>query len=424
MQSKHMQSKHPILRIFDSVSLVTQIVIGLILGLILAYFSPSTAQSVGLLGDIFVKALRSVAPVLVLLLVASAIANHKAGQRSSMGPLVTLYFIGTFTAALTAVVASFLFPTRLGSLEGSETVVAPESIGEVFRTLLNNMFDNPFNALVSANYIGLIMWGIGLGLALRHSSDTTKTVIHDISYGITFIVKIVIRFAPIGIFGLVAATLSAEGGFNELANYAHLLAVLVGCMAIVALIINPLIVFTITRRNPFPLVFTALKESGIPAFFTRSSAANIPVNMNLCKKLNFKEELYSVAVPLGATINMAGAAITITILTLAAVHTLNINVDIFTALLLSFIASVCACGASGVAGGSLLLIPIACNLFGISNDTAAIVVAIGFTIGVIQDSVETAVNSSTDVVFIGAISMAEDAKEQKAQSEQTEVVNS
>lgn len=419
-----MQSKHPILRIFDSVSLVTQIVIGLILGLILAYFSPSTAQSVGLLGDIFVKALRSVAPVLVLLLVASAIANHKAGQRSSMGPLVTLYFIGTFTAALTAVVASFLFPTRLGSLEGSETVVAPESIGEVFRTLLNNMFDNPFNALVSANYIGLIMWGIGLGLALRHSSDTTKTVIHDISYGITFIVKIVIRFAPIGIFGLVAATLSTEGGFGELANYAHLLVVLVGCMAIVALVINPLIVFIITRRNPFPLVFTALKESGIPAFFTRSSAANIPVNMNLCKKLNFKEELYSVAVPLGATINMAGAAITITILTLAAVHTLNINVDIFTALLLSFIASVCACGASGVAGGSLLLIPIACNLFGISNDTAAIVVAIGFTIGVIQDSVETAVNSSTDVVFIGAISMAEDAKEQKAQSEQTEIVNS
>lgn len=419
-----MQSKHPILRVFDSVSLVTQIVIGLLLGLVLAYFAPSAAQSVGFLGNIFVKALRSVAPVLVLLLVASAIANHKAGQRSNMGPLVTLYFIGTFTAALTAVIASFLFPTRLGSLEGSETVTAPESIGEVFATLLNNMFDNPFNALVNANYIGLIMWGIGLGLALRHSSDTTKTVIHDISYGITFIVKIVIRFAPIGIFGLVAATLSTEGGFDELTNYAHLLMVLVGCMAIVALIINPIIVFTITRRNPYPLVFTALKESGIPAFFTRSSAANIPVNMNLCKKLNFKEELYSIAVPLGATINMAGAAITITILTLAAVHTLNINVDIFTALLLSFIASVCACGASGVAGGSLLLIPIACNLFGISNDTAAIVVAIGFTIGVIQDSVETAVNSSTDVVFIGAISMAEEAKEHAEKSTESSTVNS
>ena len=407
-----MQSKHPILRIFDRVSLVTQIVIGLILGLVLAYFSPSTAQSVGFLGNIFVKALRSVAPVLVLLLVASAIANHKSGERSNMGSLITLYFIGTFTAALTAVIASFLFPTRLGSLENSELVTAPESIGEVFSTLLNNMFDNPFNALVNANYIGLIMWGIGLGLALRHSSQTTKTVIHDVSYGITFIVKIVIRFAPIGIFGLVSATLSVDGGFKELANYAHLLAVLVSCMVIVALIINPLIVFVITRRNPYPLVFTALKESGIPAFFTRSSAANIPVNMNLCKKLNFKEELYSIAVPLGATVNMAGAAITITILTLAAVHTLNINVDIFTALLLSLIASICACGASGVAGGSLLLIPIACNLFGISNETAAIVVAIGFTIGVVQDSVETAVNSSTDVVFIGAISMAEEAKEQ------------
>ena len=407
-----MQSKHPILRIFDRVSLVTQIVIGLILGLMLAYFSPSTAQSVGFLGNIFVKALRSVAPVLVLLLVASAIANHKSGERSNMGSLITLYFIGTFTAALTAVIASFLFPTRLGSLENSELVTAPESIGEVFSTLLNNMFDNPFNALVNANYIGLIMWGIGLGLALRHSSQTTKTVIHDVSYGITFIVKIVIRFAPIGIFGLVSATLSVDGGFKELANYAHLLAVLVSCMVIVALIINPLIVFVITRRNPYPLVFTALKESGIPAFFTRSSAANIPVNMNLCKKLNFKEELYSIAVPLGATVNMAGAAITITILTLAAVHTLNINVDIFTALLLSLIASICACGASGVAGGSLLLIPIACNLFGISNETAAIVVAIGFTIGVVQDSVETAVNSSTDVVFIGAISMAEEAKEQ------------
>ena len=407
-----MQSKHPILRIFDRVSLVTQIVIGLILGLMLAYFSPSTAQSVGFLGNIFVKALRSVAPVLVLLLVASAIANHKSGERSNMGSLITLYFIGTFTAALTAVIASFLFPTRLGSLKNSELVTAPESIGEVFSTLLNNMFDNPFNALVNANYIGLIMWGIGLGLALRHSSQTTKTVIHDVSYGITFIVKIVIRFAPIGIFGLVSATLSVDGGFKELANYAHLLAVLVSCMVIVALIINPLIVFVITRRNPYPLVFTALKESGIPAFFTRSSAANIPVNMNLCKKLNFKEELYSIAVPLGATVNMAGAAITITILTLAAVHTLNINVDIFTALLLSLIASICACGASGVAGGSLLLIPIACNLFGISNETAAIVVAIGFTIGVVQDSVETAVNSSTDVVFIGAISMAEEAKEQ------------
>jgi serine/threonine transporter len=405
-----MRSQNILLRMLNSVSLVAQIVIGLILGAILAYFSPSAAQSVSLLGDIFVKALRSVAPVLVLFLVASAIANHRQGQKSNMKPLVILYLVGTFTAALTAVIASFLFPTRLGKLEGSEAIAAPEGIGEVFTTLLNNMFDNPFNALVNANYIGLIVWGIGLGLALRHSSDTTKLVIHDISYGITFIVKVVIRFAPIGIFGLVAATLSGQDGFNEITNYLHLLIVLLSCMAIVALVINPLIVFIISRRNPYPLVFTALRESGIPAFFTRSSAANIPVNMALCKKLNFNEEMYSIAVPLGATINMAGAAITITVLTLAAVHTLGLDVDILTALLLSVVASVCACGASGVAGGSLLLIPIACSLFGISNETAAMIVAIGFTIGVIQDSAETAINSSTDIVFIGAISMAEQAK--------------
>lgn len=418
MHSQNMRSKNKFIRMLDSVSLVTQIVIGLVLGAILAYLSPSAAQSAGLLGDIFVKALRSVAPILVLLLVASAIANHKQGQKSNMGPLIVLYIVGTFIAALTAVIASFLFPTRLGKLEGTESITAPEGIGEVMTTLLNNMFDNPFNALVNANYIGLIVWGVGLGLALRHSSDTTKTVIHDVSYSITFIVKVVIRFAPIGIFGLVAATLSGKEGFQEIGNYAHLLVVLVGCMAIAALLINPLLVFLITRRNPFPLVFTALRESGIPAFFTRSSAANIPVNMALCKKLNFNEEMYSVAVPLGATINMAGAAITITVLTLAAVHTLGVDVDIFTALLLSIVAAVCACGASGVAGGSLLLIPIACSLFGISNDTAAMVVAIGFTIGVIQDSVETAVNSSTDIVFIGAIDMAEKAKEAKMASAQ------
>lgn len=406
-----MSSENTLLRVFNRVGLVTQIVIGLILATILAYFAPAAAQSVGFLGDIFVKALRSVAPVLVLLLVASAIANHKQGQKSNMLPLIILYLIGTFTAALTAVIASFLFPTRLGNLVGAETISAPEGIGEVFITLLNNMIDNPFNALVNANYIGLIVWGVGLGLALRHSSETTKIVIHDVSYAITFIVKIVIRFAPIGIFGLVSTTLSGEQGFQEIGNYAHLLVVLVGCMAIVALVINPLIVFIVSRRNPFPLVFTALRESGIPAFFTRSSAANIPVNMALCKKLDFNEETYSVAVPLGATINMAGAAITITVLTLAAVYTLDVQVDIFTALLLSVVASVCACGASGVAGGSLLLIPIACSLFGISNDVAAMVVAIGFTIGVIQDSVETAVNSSTDVVFIGAIDMAEKAKQ-------------
>lgn len=408
-----MYPQNSLIHWFNRVSLVTQILIGMILGAFLAYFAPSAAQSVSLLGDIFVKALRSVAPILVLLLVTSSIANHEQGRKSNMGPLIGLYIIGTFSAALIAVIASFLFPTRLGRLEGTETVSAPGGIGEVLVTLLNNMFDNPVSALVNANYIGLIVWGVGLGIALRHAAPATKGLIRDLALAITFIVKIVIRFAPIGIFGLVAATLSGKEGFHEIGNYARLLTVLVGCMAIVALVVNPLIVFLVARRNPFPLVFTALRESGIPAFFTRSSAANIPVNMELCKKLGFNEETYSVAVPLGATINMAGAAVTITVLTLAAAFTLNVQVDMMTALLLSVVAAICACGASGIAGGSLLLIPVACSLFGISNETAALVIAIGFSISIIQDSVETALNSSTDVVFIGAVDMAEKAKEAK-----------
>ncbi len=405
-----MQSQNIMIRTLNRVSLVTQIIIGLILGTILAYVAPSVAQSVGLLGDIFVRALRSVAPVLVLLLVTASIANHEKGRKTNMLPLIMLYILGTFASALTAVIASFAFPTRLGILEGAETISAPGGIGEVLVTLLYNMFDNPFSALINGNYIGLIVWGVALGMALHHSSKATKNIIHDLSSAITFIVKIVIRFAPVGIFGLVAATLSGEKGFQEIGNYAHLLTVLVGCMIFVALIINPLIVFLITRRNPFPLVFTALRESGIPAFFTRSSAANIPVNMALCKKLGFNEETYSVAVPLGATINMAGAAVTISVMTLAAAHTLGIQVDILTALLLSVVSAICACGASGIAGGSLLLIPVACSLFGISNDTAAVVVGIGFTISVIQDSFETALNSSTDVIFIGAVDIAAKTK--------------
>jgi len=406
-----MQSQNILLRTLNRVSLVTQIIIGLILGTILAYVSPSAAQSVGLLGDIFVKALRSVAPILVLLLVTGSIAHHEKGHKTNMGPLILLYILGTFASALTAVVASFLFPTRLGILSGAEAVSAPGGIGEVLVALLNNMVDNPLNALINGNYIGLIVWGVVLGLALHHSSKATRNIIHDLSAAITFVVKLVIRFAPVGIFGLVASTLSGENGFQEIGNYGHLLAVLVGCMIFVALVVNPLIVFIIAHRNPFPLIFTALRDSGIPAFFTRSSAANIPVNMELCKRLGFNEETYAVAVPLGATINMAGAAITITVMALAAAYTLGIQVDIFTALLLSVVAAICACGASGIAGGSLLLIPVACSLFGISNETAAVVIGIGFTISVIQDSFETALNSSTDVVFIGAVDMAAKAKE-------------
>ncbi len=398
-------------------SLVTQILIGLFAGIILALVSPSTAMAAGLLGSLFVSALKSVAPILVFILVASSIANHRKGQKTNMRPIVVLYLIGTFSAALIAVLGSFMFPSTLILASSEASITPPGSVIEVLHAVLFKMVDNPVRALMDANYIGLLVWGIALGVALRHASDTTKTVVSDLSYGITFIVRLVIKLAPIGIFGLVSSTLAdPETGFEAFRGYAHLLFVLIGCMFVVALILNPLIAYLVMRQNPYPLVLVSLRDSGIPAFFTRSSAANIPVNMALCKKLNLKEETYSVAVPLGTAINMAGAAVTITVLTLAAVNTLGIAVDIPTALLLSIIASICACGASGVAGGSLLLIPVACSMFGIPNEIAMQVVAVGFIIGVLQDSVETAINSSTDVVFIGSVCKAE---EQKAATQAT-----
>lgn len=383
-------------------SLVTQIVIGLIAGTLLALASPRAGAAAGLMGTLFVSALKAVAPILVLVLVAAAIANHRRGQQTGIRPILLLYVVGTFTAALVAVIASFLFPTTLQLVlpEGIE-LTPPEGIGQVLETLLMQVFDNPVNALVNANYIGLLAWGIGLGLALRHASDTTRAALSDLSDAITWVVRLVIRLAPLGIFGLVAATL-AETGLSALLDYARLLAVLLGCMLFMALVGNPLIVFLRTRRNPYPLVFTCLRESGITAFFTRSSAANIPVNLELCRRMGLPEETYAVSVPIGATINMAGAAITITVLTMAAVHTLGIAVDLPTALLLSLVATVGACGASGVPGGSLLLIPLACGLFGIATDLAMQVVAIGFIVGVVQDSAETALNSSTDVLFTAA----------------------
>lgn len=402
--------QNPLLQFVSNGSLVTQIVIGLIAGVVLALVWPTAAGWVSILGDLFVSALKAVAPVLVFFLVAAAIANHKHGQQTSMGPILMLYLLGTFAAALVAVVASFLFPLTIQLKVVSPTLSAPGGIIEVLRTLLMNVVDNPVNALVNANYIGILAWAIATGIALRHAHGATKNVVQDLSMVLSFIVKVVIRFAPIGIFGLVAATV-AEAGLDALLGYVRLLAVLLGCMLFVALVVNPLIVFTKIRRNPYPLVFTCLRESGITAFFTRSSAANIPVNMELCKRLGLPEETYSVSIPLGATINMAGAAVTITVLTLAAVNTLGIQVDVFTALLLSVVAAICACGASGVAGGSLLLIPLACSLFGISNDIAMQVVGVGFIIGVLQDSTETALNSSTDVLFTAAGSYEQIAKD-------------
>lgn len=360
-----------------------------------------------LLGTLFVGALKAVAPVLVLMLVMASIANHRHGQKTNIRPILVLYLVGTFSAALTAVVFSFLFPSTLQLVTGATDITPPAGITEVLRGLLMSMVSNPVHALLEANYIGILVWAIGLGFALRHGSDSTKSLINDVSDAVTFMVKLVIRFAPIGIFGLVSATL-AETGFATLYGYAQLLLVLIGCMFLVALVINPLLVFWKIRRNPYPLVLMCLRESGVTAFFTRSSAANIPVNMALAEKLNLDRDTYSVSIPLGATVNMAGAAITITVLTMAAVHTLGIPVDLPTALLLSVVASLCACGASGVAGGSLLLIPLACNMFGIPNDIAMQVVAVGFIIGVLQDSCETALNSSTDVLFTAAACQAED----------------
>lgn len=390
-------------------SLVKQILIGLVLGIALALISKPAAEATGLLGTLFVGALKAVAPVLVLTLVMASIANHQHGQKTNIRPILWMYLLGTFSAALTAVVVSFMFPSTLQLTTGATDITPPTGIVQVMHGLLMSIVANPIHALINANYIGILVWAVGLGFALRHSNDTTKNLVNDMSNAVTFIVKVVIRFAPVGIFGLVSSTL-ATTGFSALWGYAQILLVLVGCMAVVALVINPLLVWLQIRRNPYPLVFTCLRESGVTAFFTRSSAANIPVNMSLCEKLNLDRDTYSVSIPLGATVNMAGAAITITVLTLAAVHTLDIPVDLPTALLLSVVASLCACGASGVAGGSLLLIPLACNMFGIPNEIAMQVVAVGFIIGVLQDSCETAINSSTDVMFTAAVCQAEDAR--------------
>ncbi len=391
------------LKKINKISLVNQIIIAIIIGILVAVVAPETADSLSLLGRLFVDALKAVAPILVFVLVISSIANQKANSDANLKLIIALYLIGTLSAAFVAVAMSFLFPTSLTLDLASASANPPKGLTEVLTTLAFKIVDNPINAIATGNFIGILAWGLGIGFALKKVNSNTKAMVHDLADAISLIVKLVIRFAPLGIFGLVANTV-ATTGFAVLAEYGSLLAVLLSSMLIIALIVNPLIVFWITRENPYPLIFTCLRGSAITAFFTRSSAANIPVNMALCKKLDLHEDTYSVSIPLGATINMAGAAITITVLTLAAANTLNIEVDFATAILLSVIASVSACGASGVAGGSLLLIPLACSIFGISNDVAMQVVAIGFIIGVVQDSAETGLNSSTDVVFSAAAS--------------------
>ena len=405
--------------------LIWQIITGLILGSIIGQIAHSVQSGfmnsvigiTGIFGSLFVGALKGVAPFLVFILVTAAIAKNNSGTKTNMRPILFLYLLGTFGAALVAVAAAFVFPSTLTLADSSAIDIAPpKGIAEVLQSLLLKLVDNPFHALTDANYVGILLWAVLLGFALRRASSATLQVFDDLSHAVSAIVRWIIRLAPIGIFGLVSVTAATTGFGDMIKEYGQLLLVLVGCMLFVALVMNPLIVFLKIRRNPYPLVLLCLRESGIPAFFTRSSAANIPVNMALAKKLNLHEDTYSVSIPLGATINMAGAAITITVLALAAAHTKGIVVDFPTALLLSLIATVSACGASGVAGGSLLLVPLACSLFNISNDTAMQVVAVGYIIGVIQDSCETALNSSTDVLFTAAADIAETRRQASAPS--------
>lgn len=399
-------------KMWNQLSLVKQIIIGLVVGILLAVVAPEVGKPVVILGSLFVGALKGIAPILVFLLVMAAIVQHKSGHKTNMKTVIALYLSGTFLAGLVAVLASFLFPVSLTLATGAEGLTAPGGVVEVLKTLLLNVVDNPVSALANANYIGILAWAIVLGIALRNAPESTKTLITSFSEAVSKMVTWVIKFAPFGIMGLVIESITTNG-LESLLGYGKLLAVLIGCMLFVAFVVNPLLVFVTARQNPYPLVFTAIKESGITAFFTRSSAANIPVNMRLCEKLGLNKDSYSVSIPLGATINMAGAAVTISVLTLAAVNTLGIQVDIPTAVLLSVLAAVSACGASGVAGGSLLLIPLASSLFGIPNEVAMQVVGVGFIIGVLQDSFETALNSSTDVVFTATAEYKELRKEGK-----------
>ena len=395
------------------ISLIKRIIMGLIVGIILVLIAPEKASGITILGDLFVGALKAIAPILVFVLVMAAVLQHKKGQKSNMKLIIFLYLLGTFLAASVAVVGSFLFPVDLILKAGESNIAPPENIAGVLKTLFMNLVENPVKALLQGNYIGILFWSALFGFFLRESSENTKKIVLDVSDVILKTVKTIIEFAPFGIMGLIFNSLRTSG-FASLLIYGKLILLLLGCMGFVTFVINPIVTYFYIRQNPYPLIMRCLKDSGLTAFFTRSSAANIPVNMNLCESLGLDKEVYSVSIPLGATINMGGAAITISIFALSAAHTLNIHVDIFSALLLSVLSAISACGASGVAGGSLLLVPLACSLFGIPNDIAMQVVGVGFIIGVIQDSCETALNSSTDVLFTCVAEFANWRKEGKA----------
>ncbi len=396
---------------WNNLSLIIRILIGLVLGTILGVVAPGLTV-ISVLGDVFVGALKAIAPVLVFILVMSSLANAKGGVGKRFSRVIGLYLLSTCLAAFVAVIGCFLFPVTIQLTDAVDNA-APTGIWEVLGTLLTNMVANPVNAVMSGNYIGILTWSIIFGLALKSlAADVTKQAVKDFSDAVSQAVRWIINCAPFGILGLVFTNVSTSG-LEIFTEYGKLLALLVGCMLAVALIVDPLVVALCLKRNPYPLVFKCFKESGVTAFFTRSSAANIPVNMNLCERLGLDKDFYSVSIPLGATINMDGAAITITVMALTVANTMGIAVDIPTAFILAIIATLGACGASGVAGGSLLLIPLACSLFGISNDIAMQAVAVGFIIGVVQDSLETAINSSGDVMFAATAEFMDWQKEGK-----------
>ena len=393
-----METFNNLVKKYTSTSLILRIVIGLVVGAILGVTLKSWTW-VGIMGSLFVGALRAVAPVLVFVLIISALSSGQSKLDRKFGLVLFFYMISTFLAAAAAVAASFMFPVTMKLGEAAQSDTVPQNVWEVLQNLLMKMVENPVSALVNGNYIGILFWAAVLGYGFsKYAAPESRRMLKDASEAVSMAVRGIINLAPFGICGLVFSTVS-EYGLAIFKDYGQLLLVLVGCMMFVALVIDPLIAFLFLRRNPYPLVFRCLRESGITAFFTRSSAANIPVNMELCEKLGLDQDMYSVSIPLGATINMDGAAITITVMTLAAANTMGIHVDIPSALFLSVLSTLAACGASGVAGGSLLLIPMACSLFGISNDVAMQVVGVGFIIGVVQDSVETMLNSSGDVMF-------------------------
>ena len=382
---------------WTSISLVKRIVVGLIIGAVLGLAAPQ-ASGLVILGDVFVGALKGIAPLLVFFLIISSLCHAGKSHGGVIKTVIILYMFSTFLASLIAVFASRLFPVTLTLTVEAADLSAPQGIVEVFRTLLLNIVANPVSAIINANYIGILSWAVLFGIGLRGANDNTKKFFDDVSTGLSKVVTWIISFAPFGILGLVYSAVSTNG-LGIFTEYGRLLAVLVGSMLFIYFVTNPILVYWCIRRNPFPLIFKCLKRSAIIAFFTRSSAANIPVNMEVCEEMGLDKDTYSVTIPLGATINMDGAAITITIMSLAAAHTLGIPVDLPTGIILSILATLSACGASGVAGGSLLLIPMACSLFGIPNDIAMQVVGVGFIIGVIQDSVETALNSSSDLLL-------------------------